>query len=608
MKLVAACTLGLALLSVSPALAARTAHAHPKTFSLGASYQFDAGPLTTEQVWALDPEELNPHRALWALKREVGLRGLQVVQRGERFGVAVEELSAVTRSRVRGPGPWYSTMEQLGCWQAQPLPGFTTAAGARIASDAAAAYWDETLKRELVKLSVKLSALVAPSHEAAMAQASRIYRNWLKDVEVAWRTRAYQIARAAEWKFYDEGSPRCGKQFKLKLPRPVRERMEPVAKEPVKQLLARAPARRWNGLYSVRLSLTVGGSPKKLNGIFLIDTSAPRSVISPEFLQGQGIVPALVEVPNAPLERVRWSGKAGAKGATGLARWTLFEKVELAGYELPGRAFLLYDTEFYGPPTHVAPAFAGVIGNDILRKLTVELDPGLPAEVRLWAPAGFSLGDDRAIWQEASFVSSVSPEAWVSDCMLPEARSERSLVRWNTGDERALSAAFAPKAATTSFQCGGAVLAHDVPVARGSDGVGAASGASAPEWNATAGLGLLGKGPVVLDFPNGRVWFNAAFARAELPRNRSGVRVEFEFRKGERSLIVRALKPGSPAQALIDAGLKVGTEIEVLQALPAGDLDEWQIDQLLSGSLGEKTVAFEWGPETARKTAQLALP
>ena len=108
--------------------------------------------------------------------------------------------------------------------------------------------------------------------------------------------------------------------------------MEPVSADTAK-VLVRAPARRWNGLFSVRLNVLIG--LKRLSGQFLVDSGAGKSVISPKWLESQGVLPVLVQSPDTRLQRVNWSG------GSGLATQAVVDGVDMSGFELSLRDFLL---------------------------------------------------------------------------------------------------------------------------------------------------------------------------------------------------------------------------------------------------------------------------
>ena len=61
-------------------LIAISARAGAPELPLESHVESSNAPLTTEMVWAIDPDEFNPHRTRWVLERHLELSGLKAVE------------------------------------------------------------------------------------------------------------------------------------------------------------------------------------------------------------------------------------------------------------------------------------------------------------------------------------------------------------------------------------------------------------------------------------------------------------------------------------------------------------------------------------------------
>ncbi len=292
--------------------------------------------LTTEKVRTLDPGEVNPHLQRGVVNRRVELMGLKADSlENSMWGVSATGIQSVAQGYLRGAGPWYRPLSEFSC-EVQPNAGFGTAEGTEIAVSTAGVLWGDFLKENKAKLEILLSRVKGPSEGIALDRAEGVFRQWLRDVERQWRILAKRQARKKEWAFYWAEAKTAG-LCKDKKERPVEairwsRMMEPLkadspetgpASPRITDLLARAPARLWNGLFSVRVSVEVGG--KVLNGRFLIDSGVETSLISPSWLMGQGVYQSLTIMPGLPPERVihhgtLWDREVNTEGTSSLAR------------------------------------------------------------------------------------------------------------------------------------------------------------------------------------------------------------------------------------------------------------------------------------------------
>jgi hypothetical protein len=583
---------------------------------LRSTVETSAEPLSTEKVWSLDPSEWNPHRQRWILERDVQLLGLNVTRKGpSRFGVEARELRSAAKLHFRGPGPWYRPLKEFSCEQ-EPNARFATEEGSRRAGQSAASSWENVMSDRKLRLVLLLERLSGPSAELVLAQARLIFKEWLSEAELEWQVKSRSQSRVAEWRYYLTESATAGickprgtvaeKSSQDSRELTWKEIMEPPGEsEAQNKLLVRAPARRWNGLYTVRLS--VGFGDKTLNGQFLLDSGSAVSTVSPTWLQAQGINPALVMRPGLPSQRVTWSG------GSGIARKALAFQVSMAGFPIALNEFLLMDTDLFGPPEHVSSCCDGILGLDFLRQFSVEFLPGPPAAVKIWAPEGFSLGT-KTPWVEIA--TTPRGELLSSSCILSSSKKAVQLVgvRWDTGSEMSIEVhtPWSQQAkrgkSPWEMQCGDVVVATDAPVSypnESDEHIGSPLRARMPAVN--VGAELLGRGSVSLDMPHGRLWFSKENLSAPVMGNKSGLDLEFVYNKyGERELKVIKILPKSPAASLAQVGLKPGMQVTKIDTKEALEMDIWEVEQRLAGVFSS-TIQIEWKTKDSLKLAPLTV-
>jgi hypothetical protein len=668
----------LAFLALGTAWAAMPVQApiaYPNaSLALNARYAVSNEPLTTEKAWGIDPDEPNPHRQRWLLGRKVELKDLLPRELHEKgalvFGVRAAGIDASTTAYFRPDGPWYRAMREFPCGST-PASWFATAEGSRLAAERAAKEWEKLLEAHRVPLASSLKHLTAATPGAALEKGRLVFEGWLARLDAEWRAEGRAAARRLEWKTYletarDQGicaaRGKGGKGTKLAKPaggavkrggaaggvyedeyvpaahRPVawEQMMEPPgtgdkgragAGSDEARLLARAPAKTWDGMFSVRLSLTVGAH--KLNGSFLIDSGSPTSVVSPDFLSSQGIVPAWIGVPTAPVRRVPWGG-SGGKG--GLAPVVELDAVEIGDLSLPFKRFALFDSEFFSLPDSPKSCCDGVLGADFLRRYVVELHPGPPAEVKLWPAENFHLAPEGAaapgaVLDEGKapptrvlaqwFESEITPEGQiVSDCRAERPGEPPRLdgLRWDTGRPSALyvhapwqaAVKAGQKAAKSGHPSGWDIHCGptaDVPIAThvpatfvtpGSSPEGASLMTKSPAFS--VGMELLSRGRVFFDLPHGRVWMPDKTSEEPILRDHSGLSLKYDFVKGkgdDRALFVKSIAPKGPAQALYKRGLRPGMTIVQIDKKDTDDMDIWMVRRHLAGVFGEQ-VLVQW--------------
>ncbi len=106
---------------------------------------------------------------------------------------------------------------------------------------------------------------------------------------------------------------------------------------------------------------------------------------------------------------------------------------------------------------------------------------------------------------------------------------------------------------------------------------------------------------MALDLGSGRIW--AQQSKGYPLVNRTGIRLEFTFRKGERTLKVVELGNTKEAQSLVKAGLTLHREIEEINGTPVVEMDQGEVDRILGGAKGNQ-ITLKW--ETPRGVFKLA--
>jgi hypothetical protein len=594
---------------------------HPSVQNLGLrySYQLSLAPLSTERVWTLDPSQRNPHLQRWVISRRTSLVNLEAVaKKNGTYGVRAEGISTIVDAFVRAPGPWYRPWSDFPCTP-EPNFWFSTQEGTKYAASIAGEHWQKFLKEQKVRLELVFERIIADSKELALERGDQAFQQWLRSIESLWRTKETKTIRNLEWKHYlseAKAQKICPKKKTDKTTQPVWSTMmePPTGSVPAPDsVLARAPARLWGGLFTVRLNIDIGG--RILNGRFLIDTMAPKSVISPDWLDSQGINPVWVGIPGASPQKVQWSGLW--ENEAGLARPAYVDKVEMSGLEIPMNEFLIYETEFFAPPNYVGSCCDGVLGTDFLRHFPMEFRSEGPIEIRVWPREDFRWTEETP-WIEVNQTPSgdLMSSCWVQPSD-DEGRSKNTLllpgVRWDTGEDDPLnihvpwqSKAKQFKSNRWQIQCEGVTVSKNVPgfYPRPITGASAKGQLATQVPAVTLGIPVLtSSGSFIFDLPHGRLWLPPGKNPSKnFATNQSGLSLVYQLNRGDRELRVKSIRSHSPADSLIQAGLKVGMQITQIDSIPAEELDAWDVEQKLAGKYKE-VITLQWKTKSGLKMA-----
>lgn len=598
---------GIAMMSLSSHSVCASERKVPLSFEH--SFAMSPTPLTNAGVWSSDPYEKNPHLRKWVLKRTLELQNLEPVEGPSGvFGVSGGVLHSKVEGMVRKAGPEYPAWDEFDC-NPEPNGWFATPEGSKVAATEAAALWEKQIEKMKLRLDVELSRIRENDSVRAVKRADHIFQSWKRWVEREWKSSVDTQARMAEWRSYlmlGKELPICldrkkGKKTDRVPPTLVLEK--PGAPRVMSSLLARAPARRWNGLYSVRVELDWGGV--RATGQFLVDSGSAQSAVSLDFLDQVGVPKDRALLFGKESVRVSWAGGEDH------ARTIKTVSTRVAGLEIPVKEFLVLDTALFSPPRYVASCCDGILGMDFIRNFAVEFKTQDPPALLIWPREGFNAAPEYA-WVETS--TSAKGEWMSPDCSLLEKtpQGQRSLkgVRWDTGSDggvelhRPHHAWLNKKVELRCGQRDGLTLMSEVPL----QSVGAAQGPFNVAFPAVnIGMEFLQRGSFILDPSNGRFWVEVASLDRALLTNQSGLDLIYrENGSRERELVVKKITPKSPASELQREGLKVGSVITEFDEIPVSELDEWQVLRRLSGAYGKKVI-IQWQTAAGPKLSSFQL-
>ena len=602
--------------------------------TLEATHASSTDHLSTEKVWILDPEESNPHRQRWLIHRDVQLRGLvaRPDASGSTFGVTARGLRAHATLYFRPNGPWYRPIQEFPC-EEKLTSQYANREGTEKAAEVAVHEWERILSEEKSVLETMLSKVQSNDRTKVVLIAERFFHDWLSEVTLRWQNEGKTLAREKEWNHYREVTKKAGSCTKNSLI-PWERLMEGpaegnsgIAGRPIDEMkvLARAPLKWVEGLPTIRLNLRALG--RKLNGRFLVHTGVEHSAISPDFLIGQGVAPAWLELENVAPRRVSWGGSPESPRG-GLGRVVRLDQVELGNHLTTFHDFTLFDTELFSVPQVTAPCCDGVLGSDFLRSHVVELISKPSPEMKFWPAEEFHLDPEmHAHWME---VFTAPSGELVSSCVLKGDRTETLAglelfgASWDTSVAENIAIHLplqkevfaslresAPDSLGWKLNC---QFPDQVLVAEG-------SGISLPPLRDTStktlqsrtpafslGSGFFKKHRVFFDLPHGRIWLAPGKATSPRGLRNSGLRVHFDLKPNQsgRRLRVDSIQVGSPAQSLALKGLKKGSVILEIDGLSVEDLNQWDVVERLSGSQGSE-IRVVWAIPRGKQAATLKL-
>ena len=587
-----------------------TAHASMELHEINVRSNFSSTPrpLTLEKIWEIDPGQPNPHLQRWVLGRKMEIEGMTAFLKDDlKYGVYIQGIQSTQSAYIRPPGPWYFSIDDFRCDPALDL-GFGNEEGSRRSLVQANEVWVSTVNEAKTRLSQSLARVATDSSALALKRGEQIFQVWLGDLDLRWRDLVSKLVRTSEWDFYIKTATEkkiCGKTYNDRTPRLLRSIMEPASGSPVvvSQLLARAPVKLWNGLFTIRGEIEVG--EKKLNGRFLIDSSANRSLINPEWLRSQGILPEWIKIPNVPLQYIQWNRLENKNQTLAPRAWV--SQVTVSGLKLPLHEFSLFDTEIFSPPKSIGSCCDAVFGIDFLKLFPIEFQADRPSEIRIWPKENFRPPLNFS-WIE---ISVNSAQEIISQCLIedqPEKlnRARMQNLRWDFGSEEALvlkSPHHDQK--KWNIRCDQLYdLATNLVEKPDQETTYGSQNSRLPR----AGLSLLSRGNFILDLPHGKLWCDPqSFSRPFAKKNTSGLEVYYTFDDGNRVLKVGKISNTNKITVpLRKAGLKVGMTITEINERAAEEFDLWELNQLLAGTPGNR-VKLKWKNKKKVFTSEMVL-
>lgn len=596
--------------------------------------------LETREVRSIDPMVLNPFFSRWVLKRPVELQVLDVSSTKTKKGArrpstearlqsAILKTQTVMFKRTEMAVEHTDIKTAFPCTHSQQIDfDFSTPIGIQYAAEVARDEWHALLQKNAKKLETKLATLRHEKQEAVHAGAQKIFQEWLENLDFEWAASSEKLVRRKEWLFY---AKEAGCTTVLSTPEKnftFQERHRknlPFSEQPLKSgetpsrrlnsdALARVPAKLWEGLYSVRMSVDVGD--KLLNGQFLIDSTTQESLMSSSFLRWQGMNPVFLTEFGRRKHLVEWISGSGES----IPLYVF--GVRIGTHTLPLHEFYLADTELFGPPDYKKSCCDGVLGLDFLRHYRVEWLDEPSKAIRIWDQT-VSIDDGTWLWVPVYFDQERKKPT--SDCVLhatdadassskEPAKAKLQGVRWSSASATSVDIHKPWQSTVAKLARGHRVQWNlecptDVPNMTKSpiasqlipsipEGGGKRHASAYP--SSTVGIEILGRGPVMWDLPNGRIGFNKETLKTPVWQNRSGLELEFSFNdQGDRVLKVSEIHLKTSAALLKKEGLQVGSEITLLDGIPADDLDKNAVDRLLRGQgwslqLDKSHLSLEW--------------
>ena len=395
--------------------------------------------------------------------------------------------------------------------------------------------WQKRLEQGRDRLRMSLKKVWAPSSEAALAETRGVFAHWLRGIDLVQDQEALPVT--------------CLRPSGFDEPSKIQNT----------KLITRLPAKFWGGLYTVRLNAQFG--QHTLNGRFLVDTGAERSLVSPQWMAEQGVSPKLVQVIGTQI--MRWSG-----GESKVNQAIPFG-VSWGGVAAPVVVFHMTDTSLFEPPAFLGACCDGVIGRDLLRNYAVEFRPGDNPEVLLWDRSQMSWGG-AVPWTTVA-------DGYLEDCRIDDGKLKpfKNSILLDSGSDQSIEA---PRAMVRASKARLVCPSWTSDLLEVMD-----TKQSRSRGKVSIGMGVLMQGGFTLDLSNGRIWWSKELMVARERINHTGIDLHYIWNRksaGDRQLVVTSAPKSS--------GLKVGDEIIKIDGLDAERLDELQVERRMMGYSGDE--------------------
>ncbi|MBL7714682.1 MAG: retropepsin-like domain-containing protein [Bdellovibrionales bacterium] len=620
---------------------AQTPGVAQQSLTLVANQKESPEALNLSLLRKLAPKLSNPHRQFWWVSRDVRYEKVVAQVHDGGFRPLIKNVLAPTTVYLRAPGNWESDWKEFTC-SPDADPYFSNWMGSKIAAVYASELWVSLLTSKLPLLKILVSKIHTPTAVQAEKAAWAVLERWKADLENEFKVKSQLESRGKEWSYYRTEAQKkeiCMGDRPVETPAPRktwRERMETVDASRKPKLLSRSPAERIGGLYVVRLSMK--SKDKILNGQFIVDSASGASLISPAFLERQGVKVSDVEVKDAPLQRVR-----GIMGES-MARMIRVNDPKLSSHALETKNFLLVETQLFRPPEYRTYCCDGVLGSDFLEKYAVEFLAHPRPTVLLWEREGYVKKDIKGNiepWVEVfrhpdgDLVSEGVLE-WdgkkdaIAGIGLMEGKKVSGTVhfRWDTGNDTAAlmhepwSGPAAVEGSDWSLTTDKFYIARDFEMDfhrsfmnRQTANPKIASVTlnldpfTKKDPAFTVGMRMLDRSSFVLDLANGRIWLSQDALARPVIENRTGVELRYVYNaEDDRELRVVKIKKESALSFLKTYGFGEGTLITEIAGKGSNYWNQGEVNRFLSERPGTK-LAFKWKTqEGVIRDAEITLP
>ncbi len=570
-------------------------HSANAFLTLNATTEIDTEALSTKKVWKLDRYEKNPHRKRWVLERNLDLLGLKY----ENYQVRAEQLVSKTVIHVRQEEKWYRNIEDFPCTY-KPVSWFATRARTLKIAKKAAMLWEKRVKINQSALEVILKQTSDSNKKDAIERVQKKIKQWFVRMDQKWREDFPQLLREQEWDDYiaEARRKKICRGFHSRRKEDLEfdwKKLISTPKHKKTELLARAPAKRWEGAYSIKTSLKVG--KYELSGRFLIDPSVEESLIDPAFLVRQGVPLGQLTNHLIPNKKIRWGDRFF------FGKWFSAEQFKIAGVSMDQGVFWMMDTKIYRGPNHLGVCCDGVLGLNFLRKYAFKFLPDQAPAVEIFDRKDFAMTFGTP-WFE---VATDREGKIMSSCRITSGslKDHPIGIRWNMKQSEGLVLGVKRRNRRKLGTSHELTCQHQKIAPKIAD-----RGHIKRRFDydiAYVGSDLLDRGQYVLDLGNGRIWFSAAGLTRSPLRNRVGLKLGFKNGILGRELRVLKIAKGSPADQLKKLGLIENTLIQEVNERPSTGFDLWQIQRLFSGKYKNKKVKFRFRGKKGWQVSEVSL-
>jgi len=534
--------------------------------------------LSTKKIWQLHPGLLNSHRKRWAVKTELFPSQLIATENDgngfKTYSPTVESIILRTEGLFRsGPG-WYSNPYPTNCTPGE-LEYVISKDEVQSIAKKASKNLHQIVLDNLPTLKILMGRQVSRQPDLAEKQGRSVFDTWKKEVLSQWMSGFDLLDQKIST--IRSKQPRC-KGFNQNSRTDFRKTIEMPSDKKVRREIVDAPAIVFDGFYTLRVSVDVGG--KRLNGRFLVDPSLSQTVISPTFLKEMGIK-GLIQTGIIDYSRRAQKINWGAKRIKSFPVYTT--RFEMSGVVLPLSELWLAETnQMYEGREYPGRCCDGAIGLDVLALIAIRFNTFPTHTISIFEKDGFTLGESRP-WVQADFKSD-------GRIMLPCKFQSKTKAKWvnliidfNRDASKLLPG-------NESLVCDRETVIKNI------------SSKGVQSSGLTLGRNLLFGFPIVYDYPNGRLWLPMSAPSASDLNLETSKKLSLRFLN---TIDGRVLHFSSPKY--------VGTEkhpmiVQSIAGFNSDKLSDWTLRQILGGRYGS-AVKFTWvgGPKRLKEAEEVEI-